>query len=148
MTRIVIIAAAGIDWGIGLEGGLPWHLPADLTRFRRRTMGRTVIAGRRTAESLPGGLPGRRMVVVSSAPGFPSLEEAVTAARAEDNEEAFVIGGAAAYLSALPLADAAEITRVRGEWRCDTFMPDLAAHGWKHTGTLREGALEIEEWKP
>ena len=145
---VTLLAAADARWGIGLEGGLPWRLPEDLARFRRRTMGRMVIAGRKTAEGLPGGLPGRRLVTVSRAAGFPSVEEAVAAARGEGAGESFVIGGAETYLAALPLADRAEVTRVPGEWRCDAFMPDLAAHGWKLSRTFREGALEIEEWKP
>lgn len=111
-------------------------------------MGRTVIAGRRTAEGLPGGLPDRRLVTVSRSPGFPSLEEAVATARAEGGSEAFVIGGAETYLAALSFADRAEITRVPGEWRCDAFMPDLAAHGWRLKRAFGEGALEIEEWTP
>lgn len=130
MKTVTIIAAADDSWGIGLRGGLPWSLPADLARFRRRTMGCAVIVGTRTAQSLGAGLPGRRLVTVSrSGQGdHPSVADAVAAETGKD--EVFVAGGAGVFREALGLAGRAEITRVDGDWGCDAFMPDLDAEGW------------------
>lgn len=145
MRGITIIAAADGWWGIGREGAIPWNVPEDLARFRRRTMGKTVIVGRRTAESLPEGLPGRRLAVVSSSGGYRSVAEAV-AEESRNGAEIFIAGGAGIYREALGLAEAAEITRIRGRWPCDTFMPDLAAEGWYLSSALADGALKIEIW--
>ncbi len=129
--RTTILAAADPSWGIGLKGRLPWYLPDDLKRFRTRTMGRTVIVGRRTAESLSSGLPGRRLVTVSSsgAGDCRTVAEALTQARASGETEAIVAGGAAIYREALDHADVAEITRIQGHHHCDVAMPNLATEG-------------------
>lgn len=148
--RATILSAADAAWGIGLGGRLPWNLPADLARFRKRTMGLTVIVGRRTALSLPGGLPGRRLVTVSSsgAGDCLSVAEALLQARGRGETEAVVAGGAAVYREAMAHADTAEITRVRGTWHCDVFMPDLAANGrWRLAERKAEDGLEIEFWE-
>jgi len=141
MTKVVLIAAADEQWGIGLKGRIPWSAPADLARFRGRTMGKTVIMGLRTVESLPNGLPGRRLVVASRK-GV-SIQEAI--AGAAGDEEVFVAGGGEIYRAALPLVDMAEVTRIRGTFGCDAFMPDLAAAGWR-IRRIVPGKVEVEEW--
>lgn len=143
---VTIIAAASVDWGIGRAGKLPWHAPADLARFKRRTLGKTLIVGRKTAESLPKGLPGRRIVTVSRSGDYTSVEAAL---RSENNcDEVFVAGGSGIFLEGLAYADNAEITRIPGEWNCDAFMPDLVAHGWNLVEVLNDGRLQVERWRP
>ena len=116
---------------IGADGGLPWHLPEDLARFKTLTTGTTVVMGRATWESLPGAvrpLPGRRNVVLSRRPGFrapgatvaASLEEALAGA----SGDVWVIGGASVYRSALPLADLAVVTEIDAAYDGDTLAPE------------------------
>ena len=116
---------------IGAEGGLPWHLPEDLARFKALTTGSTVVMGRATWESLPDSfrpLPGRRNVVLSRRPGFlapgatvaSSLEQAL----AGTTGDVWVIGGASVYRSALPLADLAVVTEIDAAYDGDTLAPE------------------------
>ena len=105
--RISIIVAVAENGVIGREGNLPWRLPADLGRFKRLTMGHTVIMGRRTWESIGRPLPGRRMIVVSRQPDYRvddsdvktvgNLDQALRLAVAAGDDEAFVIGGAESF---------------------------------------------------
>lgn len=121
---------------IGAGGGLPWHLPEDLARFRALTTGTTVVMGRRTWESLPPAvrpLPGRHNVVLSRRPGWsppgaevvPTLAEAL-AGRSGD---VWVIGGGAVYAAALPWAERAVVTEVDLAVDGDTWAPVLG-EGW------------------
>ena len=118
MSTVSLVVAADEEGGIGRGGGLPWHLPADLKHFRALTMGKPVIMGRRTWESIGRPLPGRRNVVVSRQPSLQvpgcevagSLDDALRLA--DDAAEACVIGGAEIYRLALPLADQIHLTRV------------------------------------
>lgn len=110
-TAIVAVSADGV---IGVDGGLPWHYPEDLKRFKRLTLGGTVIMGRKTWESLgrkP--LPGRRNVVISRqdvehVESFTSIAEAINSCR----EPLWIIGGAQIYLAALEYCDSLDITYV------------------------------------
>ncbi|MCP2337815.1 dihydrofolate reductase [Actinomadura rupiterrae] len=120
-------AAGGV---IGRDGALPWHLPEDMKRFRDLTTGATVLMGRRTWESLPPRfrpLPGRRNLVLSRTPQdgaetFPDLEQALDAASGDD---VWVMGGAAVYQAALPLADRIEVTEIREPFEGDTYAPEI-----------------------
>ncbi len=116
---------------IGADGGLPWHLPEDLARFKALTTGGTVVMGRATWESLPAAvrpLPGRRNVVLSRRAGFlapgatvaSSLEQALAGATGD----VWVIGGASVYRSALPLADVAVVTEIDAAYDGDTLAPE------------------------
>lgn len=137
------MVAADEAGGIGIAGGLPWHLPEDLKRFKRLTLGKPVIMGRRTHESIGRPLPGRHNVVVSRRPGLAiegcsvvaSLEAALDAAGAVP--EACVIGGAQLYREALPLADLVHLTRVHARVTADTFLPPLDSAEWREVE--REG---------
>lgn len=137
MTRISIVVAIDEHGGIGLDGRLPWHLPEDLKRFKALTMGRPIVMGRRTHDSIGRALPGRTNIVVSTLPGrviegctvVPSFEAALAAAG--DAEETCVIGGAGIYRLALPLADALYLTRVHATVGADTFFPPLDAAEWE-----------------
>lgn len=145
--RITIAAAADRDWGIGLEGRLPWHCPEDLARFRRRTAGAVLLMGRITAASVGNHLPGRRILTVSSAGA--SLGLAIAEARASGAGECFIAGGRRVYEEGMAFAHSAEITRMAGSHRCDVRMPDLSLGGWRIVRRERlTRDAEIEFWVP
>ncbi len=135
--RISLIVAVADNGVIGVDGDLPWRLSADLRRFKALTVGHTVVMGRKTHESIGRPLPHRRNLVLSRRPDyraegcevFADLPSAIEAARAAGESELFVIGGAAVYAEALPLADRLHLTRVRMEPEGDTRFPALG-DGW------------------
>jgi len=123
---VAVIAAVAENNVIGRAGDLPWRLPSDLARFKRLTLGNTVVMGRRTHESIGRALPGRRTIVVSSRPidGIEtarSLPEAVR--RAET--PVFLAGGARIYAEGMALADTIFLTRVHARPSGDTFFPAI-----------------------
>ena len=130
LPRVSIIAAVADNGAIGRDNALLWHLPADLAHFKRVTVGHPVIMGRRTWESLGRPLPGRRNLVVSRnaslvAPGAElcgSLPDALH--RCADVPEVYVIGGAALFAEALPMAWQLWITEVHASAEADTFFPE------------------------
>lgn len=138
-----IVVAADNRNGIGKDGKLPWHLPMDLQRFKHLTMGKTVIMGRRTWDSLPDKfrpLPGRRNVVLTRDEGLAELlaSKGVGFSRAGlqvvpmiEKPPYMVIGGASVYREALELGvvDTIHLTRVFGDFACDTFWPGVPS-GW------------------
>jgi dihydrofolate reductase len=131
---------------IGRDGKLPWHLPADLKRFKALTMGSVMVMGRKTFESLPGVLPGRRHIVLTRDPAW-SAPGAEVAHRAEDavqlaNDEAIsVIGGADLFRLFLPLADRIELTEVLADIPGDTLIDDpRSSGGWRETFREEHGA--------
>ncbi|MFC3174930.1 dihydrofolate reductase [Novosphingobium bradum] len=134
-----LVVAAARNGTIGLDGKLPWHLPADLRHFKAMTMGpdnrgRPMIMGRKTFESLPGLLPGRRHIVLTRDPAWaaPGAEVArdLDSALALAGEEAAVIGGGEIYALALPRANRIELTEVHADVPGDTFLPPLGL-GWR-----------------
>lgn len=137
ISLVVALDEAGL---IGAAGGLPWPwLPADMRHFRAITMGKPVLMGRRTWESLPRRpLPGRPNVVLSRRPGY-APEGARAAAdlagalalAAEAGEEAMVIGGGALFAESLARADRLYLTRVAGRFEGDTWFPPIAAAQWR-----------------
>ena len=137
--RVSLIAAVATHGVIGRDGALPWHLPADLARFKALTMGHHLIVGRRTWDSIGRALPGRRMVVVSrGTPELPaevvragSLAEALALAEAAGEDEAFVGGGAALFAEALPRADRLYLTRVLADVPGDVFLPPIDEGRWR-----------------
>ena len=127
-----IVAAVARNGVIGREGGIPWHIPEDMARFRALTTGHPVVMGRKTWDSLPDRfrpLPGRRNVVVTRNPVWTAdgAEPAASLDTAlellDDPETVFVIGGASLYDQALPLADDLELTEVDLEPEGDAFFP-------------------------
>ncbi len=124
---LTIIVARADDGTIGHEGRLPWHLPADLRRFKALTMGKPMIMGRKTFESLPGLLPGRRHIVLTRDAGWarPGADAVTTpqAALALAGDDAAVIGGAEVIALFEPLAQRFELTEVSGAFAGDTMMP-------------------------
>ena len=134
ITLVVARASNGV---IGKEGGLPWHIPADLRRFKALTMGTVLVMGRRTFDSLPKVLPGRRHIVITRdsewrADGVEiahSIGEALTLA---GEEPVSVIGGADIFQLFVPLADRIELTEVLAEFDGDTFLGDPRSTGeWR-----------------
>ena len=115
--------------GIGLNNGIPWHLPEDLRNFKRLTMGHPILMGRRTWESLGRPLPGRQNIVLSRSgisvpPGVVLLRHAADLAKTElMHEEVMVIGGAQIYASLLPELERLYVSRVPGVHGADTFFP-------------------------
>ena len=142
---IVLIYARATNGAIGKDGTLPWHLPADLRHFKAMTMGADgaglpMIMGRKTFQSLPGLLSGRRHIVLTRREQWDSsgAEMARTVGEALDLAgagEVAVIGGAAIFDVFMPLARRIELTEVHGEFDGDTFMPPL---GPEWTETARE----------
>jgi dihydrofolate reductase len=136
---VTIVAAVARNGVIGVDGGLPWHLPDDLRRFKSLTMGHVLVMGRRTYESIGRPLPGRTTVVVTRNAGWDpgsedvlvatGLDEAIGAAKAID-DEVFVVGGAQVYADALPLADLLELTLVDDEPDGDTIFPPVEWGDW------------------
>ncbi len=124
--------ARAANGAIGKDGTLPWHLPADLRHFKSLTIGKPMIMGRKTFESLPGMLPGRRHIVLTRRDIWDSGEAEIARTTAEALElagegEVAVIGGAAIYDVFMPLANRIELTEVHAEFDGDTFMPDIGA---------------------
>ncbi|MEU6130310.1 dihydrofolate reductase [Saccharopolyspora sp. NPDC047091] len=126
---IGLIWAQSTTGVIGRDGTMPWHLPEDLKHFRTTTAGATVLMGRRTWESLPPRfrpLPGRRNLVLSRTPqdGAETFTDLPAALAAADGD-VWVIGGAAVYRAALPLADRIVVTEIREPFDGDTVAPDV-----------------------
>ncbi len=140
---VTIVAAVARNGVIGVDGGLPWHLPDDLRRFKALTLGHVLVMGRKTYESIGRPLPGRTTVVVTRNAAWdagseevvvaPGLEEAVRAATAID-DEVFVVGGAQVYADALPLTDRLELTLVDDEPDGDTTFPAVEWDDWVEVG--------------
>ncbi len=130
---VSLIAAMAKNRVIGRDNALPWHIPADLRRFRDLTLGQTIVMGRKTYESIGAPLPGRQTVVVTRQQGYAapgcavvhSLEEALAAAASA--EEAFICGGGELYAETLPLAERIYLTVVELEVEGDTLFPEIPA---------------------
>lgn len=143
-----LIVAAGERNEIGKDGGMPWHLPADLKHFKEITLGKPIIMGRRTHESIGKALPGRRNIVVSRDPGYRaagcevahSLQEALPLAG--NAPEIMVIGGALLYQEALPLAGRIYLTRIGGRFEADTYFPALDTTEWQEKQRIHRPADE------
>ena len=135
---LFLIYARAANGAIGKDGTLPWHLPADLKRFKALTMDKPMIMGRKTFESLPGLLPGRRHIVLTrkerwdstGAEVVRSVDEAL--AKAGEGEVA-VIGGAAIFDVFMPLADRVELTAIHEQFEGDVFLPPLGPE-WEVSG--------------
>ena len=137
MTQRVTLVVARADNGvIGRDGAMPWHISEDLKRFKRLTMGSVMIMGRRTFESLPGLLPGRRHIVLTRDPAWGS--EGAEIARSADealtlagDAPVSVIGGADIFALFEPRADAVELTQVHGDPDGDTIMAPFDPARWR-----------------
>lgn len=135
---IALLAAIARNRTIGKNNALPWRLPDDLRHFRTLTLGKSVIMGRKTFESLPAPLVGRHSIVVSRDTHYRthgaqcetaySLEEAL---KRGQSAEIFIIGGASLYAQTLPLADRLYITAIDNDVEGDTFFPLYEQQAWR-----------------
>ena len=135
---ITLIAAMGKNRAIGLDGRMPWHLPADLQHFKRVTMGKTIVMGRKTWQSIGRPLPGRQNIVISRNPQFEASGATVTESLASavdlsNTEEVMVIGGGQLYEVALPLAQRMVLTLIDIEPEADTWFPAWDSGQWRQT---------------
>ena len=145
-TLISIIVAMANNRLIGRDNRLPWRLPADLIHFKSVTMGKPMVMGRKTWESLPGLLPGRRHIVVTRDPAYQaddctvvhSLDEALAAAG--DVPEVMVVGGGTIYKEMLPRADRLYLTLVEAEVEGDTRFPEFDWQAWRELSRERHPA--------
>jgi dihydrofolate reductase len=135
--KISIIVAMAANGVIGNDNELPWHLPADLKHFKQTTMGKPILMGRKTWESIGRPLPGRTNIVITrdsaySAAGcivVNSIEAAIAAAG--EQEEVMVIGGAELYRQVLPRADTIYLTRIHASFDGDTRFPEISDTEWQ-----------------
>ena len=136
--EIILVVARAANGVIGADGGMPWHIPADLRHFKQITKGRPMIMGRRTFDSLPGLLPGRRHIVLTrdrtwdeeGAEVVHSVEDALKSA---NGPHVCVIGGAEIYALFVGLADRIEMTQIALEPSGDTIIPAPDPAIWHET---------------
>lgn len=136
ITLVVAVSDNGV---IGRDGGLPWHLPEDLRRFKAATLGKPVVMGRRTFDSIGRALPGRHNIVLTRVAGFRAADPGVTVAHdldaalraAGDVPEVMIIGGAEIYALSLPRAGRILLTRVHARIEGDTGFPELDPAQWQ-----------------
>ena len=145
--RITLVAAMAHNRAIGLEGSMPWHLPRELRHFKETTLGKPIVMGRKTWESIGRVLPGRQNIVVSRNPDYlaegcdvvMSLQGGVEVAR---GDEVMIIGGGQLYAEALPHADSMVLTLVDCEPGADTWFPEWSAGDWIESSSRSELADE------
>ena len=136
--RISLIVALAENGVIGRAGQIPWHLSADLRRFKQLTIGHHLIMGRKTFESIGRLLPGRTTVVLSRQDDFAppgaliahDLQQALQRSESADEDEAFIVGGAEVYRQALDLADRLYVTRVHARIEGDVRFPEFDESAW------------------
>ena len=143
--RLSLIVAVSENGVIGRENALPWHLPGDLKRFKAITMGKPIIMGRKTFESIGRPLPGRTNIVLTRDANFShdgvetalDLAEALRVAQertgTSEDDEAMIIGGAGIYKLALPSAHRIYLTEVHMTVSGDTYFPDINRRDWSET---------------
>ncbi len=145
---ISIIAAMGNERVIGIENRLPWKLPADMQWFRRCTLGKPIIMGRTTFESIGKPLPGRKNIVVTRNREYQvdgalvvhSLEAAIEAVQGDD--EAMIIGGSNIYSQALDIAERLYITRIHADFEGDSYFPAHDEKQWSELSREEHAADE------
>lgn len=161
---LAMIAALAENRVIGLDNHMPWHLPADLKHFKATTLGKPIIMGRKTWDSLGRPLPGRLNIVVSRQPGLQlqgaevfgdldaALERADAWAREQGVEELMLIGGAQLYDQALPMAERLYLTRIDLLPQGDAFFPEWSVDEWRcvsrdpHPSAEQAPGYSFESW--
>jgi dihydrofolate reductase len=145
-----LIVAMDENGLIGAGGSLPWHLPADLRHFRKLTMDKPILMGRRSHESIGRPLPGRDNLILTRDPDyraegcrvFTGLADARAHARESGAKELMVIGGAQVYALALPKAKRLYLTRVHDAFDGDTWFPEIDFEEWEQVERHRYAANE------
>ncbi len=138
---VSIIVAMDEQRGIGLRNRLPWHLSADLKRFKALTMGHHILMGRKTFGSINRSLPGRTMIVISRQKEYHpeasqvvhSLGDGLALAERRQESEVFIIGGGQIFAQAIDLADRIYLTLVHTTAGCDVFFPEYDEKSWQVT---------------
>lgn len=146
--KIAMIAAMAADRVIGKDNKMPWHMPADLQHFKAVTLGKPVVMGRKTFESIGKPLPGRRNLVLSrtkpqdiaGVEWINSVDEAL--ALLAGAPEIMIIGGAELYRQCLPIADRLYLTLIDAQLDGDTHFPDYSANEWQTVSEQRSAADE------
>ena len=143
-TELFLIYARADNGVIGHDGSLPWHLPADLKRFKALTMGKAMILGRKTFDSFPAPLPGRRHIVLTrdrrwQAQGAEVAHSVSEALALAGDSAVAVIGGAEVYAQFMPLAEWIELTEVHAKPEGDTQLPPLGPE-WREVSREDYGA--------
>ena len=149
---ISLITAVSANGVIGRSGELPWHLSDDLKRFKQLTLGKPIIMGRKTHESIGRALPGRQNIVLTSQSEFfaddcdvvSSVDAAMDAAG--DADEIIVIGGGEIYVLFLPLAERIYMTRVHVDIDGDARFPQFDASQWQETSHSDHSAGELNDY--
>jgi dihydrofolate reductase len=137
MTHLSLIAAMDKNRLIGSNNALPWHLPADLAFFKRTTLAKPIVMGRKTYESIGKPLPGRRNIVVTRNPSYEAPGCDVVAGVDEAMQlcaslpEIMLIGGASLYQQSIGLADSLYITKIHHTFQGDTWFPEYDEKAWK-----------------
>jgi dihydrofolate reductase len=152
VIRLAVVVAAAENGVIGRNNALPWHLPEDLRNFKRVTMGKPIVMGRKTFESIGRPLPGRTNIVISRNPGYQAAGVRLVASLAEALElagavaagdgvtEMVVIGGAEIYALALPRATRLYFTRVHAAVEGDSLLPPIDWSRWREISQERHAA--------
>jgi dihydrofolate reductase len=156
--KFTIVVAMAMNRAIGMRGEMPWHLPDELKHFKKITLGKPVIMGRKTRESIGMALPGRQNIVISrntafTAPGCQVAASLEQAADLANGPELMVIGGGELYRQTLPLAVHMYLTIVDCSPEADTWFPEWDSNGWERIGTVRHASdqrhqfsFEMQEW--
>jgi dihydrofolate reductase len=155
--KIVLVAAVAENGVIGRGGTLPWHIRSDLQHFKRLTIGRPVVMGRKTYDSIGKPLKDRTNIVITRDPSYAaegiviahSLEKAMQMARDDAKERGAdsiaVIGGSGVFDETMPMADRLEITEVHASPEGDTFFPPIDAKLWRETARVRHPAAPQDD---
>jgi dihydrofolate reductase len=152
MIQLAVIVAAAENGVIGNNNALPWHLPEDLQYFKRTTLGKPIVMGRKTYESIGRPLPGRTNIVITRNPAFraegvrvvSSLDQALRLAEdialIDDVGELVVIGGAEIYRTSIPRADVLYLTEVHTSVEGDALLPDIDWPAWREVSRERHAS--------
>lgn len=144
-----IIVAVDENWAIGCRGDLLVRIPADHKMFRKETIGKVVVLGRKTMDTFPGGLPlaGRTNIVLTRNPEYQvkdaivvhSVEELLQELKKYDTKDVYIIGGDSVYRQLIPYCDTAHVTKIDRSYEADTYFPNLDASGeWEITAESDE----------
>ncbi|MFD2574306.1 dihydrofolate reductase [Spirosoma soli] len=151
--KISLISAVAQNRVIGRNNDLPWHLPDDFAFFKRKTSHHPIIMGRKSLESLGKPLPNRTNIVITrnqdlSHQGVTvvhTLDDAITAAKAVNQKEIFVIGGAEIYALALPIATTMYLTEIHKPYDGDSYFPEFNKEDWQEVSRQTHSADERHE---
>jgi dihydrofolate reductase len=158
MKFITLVAAVAKNGALGFRGEMPWHLPDELSHFKKVTLGKPVLMGRKTREAIGMALPGRQNIVISRNPEFraadcetaTSLEQAIAMAH---GPELMIIGGGELYRQAISLANRMLLTIIDCEPDADTWFPEWSEREWALAGSVHHAidethdyAFAMQEW--